>query len=462
MSSSKPTSALRNCSTFRTRFPTGQVHEDDIARLIIVASPTLPKSMGALHPAGSLYEKPLNLAKTAAHHDDFSNAMRDHGATVLNVVDILTMDADVDLKERVKLEQLAMECLTYRIDSDAVNTQAKKKQKLAPGAAASKAATKGLKKSDSGVGLSKSEVEYYVGDDYKRIVIKEMSHRQLADVILTSPTVTLHESFRDTGLTATYAFDPATNIVFCRDQQITTCRGVVMSYLASAQRNPEVRIMRFCLEKVGVNVIGAIADPGRLEGGDFIPAGKDLCLLGIGMRSNAEAAFQMMRNDWYGTRRVAVVKDELEKSQDRMHLDTVFNIISSKCVLMLEEMIGEASPTRRVVDEYVFDPAAAPDPITGRYRLLRSDVEFSAYIQAEGYTIIPVSGPEQLEYGCNGLNMGGGRLIAVNETVARRVAQTEAFEGSVRYLDFSGVTAMYGAAHCATQVVCRQPKEAAE
>lgn len=35
-----------------------------------------------------------------------------------------------------------------------------------------------------------------------------------------------------------------------------------------------------------------------------------------------------------------------------MHLDCVFSIVSDSVCIMLEEMMGESSPTRRLVDEY--------------------------------------------------------------------------------------------------------------
>lgn len=53
------------------------------------------------------------------------------------------------------------------------------------------------------------------------------------------------------GLNATYSFQPLSNLVYTRDQQITTCRGIVMGRLRSPQRNLEVSLMRFCLQKLG-------------------------------------------------------------------------------------------------------------------------------------------------------------------------------------------------------------------
>ena len=41
------------------------------------------------------------------------------------------------------------------------------------------------------------------------------------------------------------------------------------------------------------------------------------------------------------------------RTQDRMHLDCVFSIIGDDVCIMMDEMMGESSPTRRLVDEWV-------------------------------------------------------------------------------------------------------------
>jgi len=63
--------------------------------------------------------------------------------------------------------------------------------------------------------------------------------------------------------------------------------------------------------------VGEIRVPGFLEGGDFFPAGRDLALVGIGLRSNSEAARQLMDGDLLGTSRLAVVRDDFEQHQAR-------------------------------------------------------------------------------------------------------------------------------------------------
>lgn len=55
--------------------------------------------------------------------------------------------------------------------------------------------------------------------------------------------------------------------------------------------------------------------PGYLEGGDFFPLGKDLAMVGVGLRSNVEACQQLMDKDVLGTKRLAVVRDDFDKHQ---------------------------------------------------------------------------------------------------------------------------------------------------
>lgn len=76
--------------------------------------------------------------------------------------------------------------------------------------------------------------------------------------------------------------------------------------------------------------------------------------------------------------------------QDRMHLDCVFSILGDDTCLMLEEMMGADSPTRRLVDEWSRDEA------TGGYNLTRQNVEFSEFMEGEGYKIVPIKAEHQL------------------------------------------------------------------
>jgi len=88
-----------------------------------------------------------------------------------------------------------------------------------------------------------------------------------------------------------------------------------------------------------------------------------------------------MESDLFGTRRVAIVKDYFDQSQQRMHLDTMFNIISPKACLILDTTVGENSQQRRLVDEYVRGG-------DGVYRLERHDIEFSKYLTGTKFSLM--------------------------------------------------------------------------
>ena len=100
----------------------------------------------------------------------------------------------------------------------------------------------------------------YLGDDYKRAVLEHMSIEQLTDTLMINPTVHLSPSYRDTGLSASYTFQPLSNLVYTRDQQITGCKGIVMCRLRSQQRQLESDLMRFCFAKLGTTLSVALPD----------------------------------------------------------------------------------------------------------------------------------------------------------------------------------------------------------
>ncbi|PXF43088.1 Arginine deiminase [Gracilariopsis chorda] len=425
---------------------TGQSHENEYANVVIVCAPAiLSKMMGSLHPAGALYEKPVNIRLAKEAHQHLVAVLERRGVIVRDVRDILLERVNWSVGDRVCLENLAFKCLSYVFKED------------------SSAPANGSETDSSGEKKTINEASsYYVSDQYKQAVIEEMGKQQLVDIILTNPTVVISPSQRDTGFTATYQFEPLSNIIFVRDQQITTRKGIVMARLRSQQRQREVDIMEFCFRKLGLDVIGRIPHPGHLEGGDFFPLGEKLCLIGIGPRSDWAAVEYLMERDLLGTDTVAVVKDEFEQKQERMHLDTVFNILGDDCCIMLEEMMGADSRTKRVVDEYIVCQSADSESGSdsskriGRYILRRQDVEFSSFMRENGFTIIPVTDEEQLSYGCNILNLGNGDVISIERNTARRIACSKAFKGTIEYLDFTAVTCMYGGVHCATQVVSRE------
>merc|ERR1711904_170668 len=133
----------------------GQVHENDEAKVVVVCEPGLQKSMGALHPAAALYERFVNLEESVAEHANFRETLRKRGIKVLTVREILRHGLDSNLRCRIDLEDLAMEMLTYQADSGPGDKTPRTRDKL------------------------DKSLQETVSDSYKRKVLENMSPDQL-------------------------------------------------------------------------------------------------------------------------------------------------------------------------------------------------------------------------------------------------------------------------------------------
>lgn len=413
-------------------------HESDKAHTVIVHQPGMEVLLGLLHASGSLFEGPVSLEKARRDHETFVRALQSHGITVHRVRDVLALNADTNLNDRMELEACAREMLEYVFHP------------LGNPAAGHEA---------SGNNPSDQE-KHLLSPEYKQTCFSVFSTNDLIDTILMRPSVHLERSMYHPLALESIQTRPLSNLIFTRDQQITTRRGVVIANLKPLQRNgSECKLMEAVFKKLGIQPLGHIKFPGYLEGGDFFPMGADLCLIGTGVRTNEEAVRQLMENDWLGTRRVAVVRDLFDRSQQRMHLDTIFNVASEDVVVLLEPVMGSNSSIRRLVTEYTRNENSH------QYEVTRRDVEFAEYLRAEGYHIVPFSDEDQRRYGINFINLGNNTIISVDEPSARKLLSDDHFaqvnKGKIQVIDFSGITSLYGSAHCASQVL-RLPDEAKE
>ena len=93
--------------------------------------------------------------------------------------------------------------------------------------------------------------------------MKEMSTEQLIETIMIRPTVTLIPTNQHTGLTSEYSFKPLSNLIYMRDQQITTVKGIVLGCLKTPQRRLETAVMHFAFSKLGAPHTRAPAPPAR-------------------------------------------------------------------------------------------------------------------------------------------------------------------------------------------------------
>lgn len=397
------------------------------AQTVLVHTPGEEVLLGLTHPRAALFERPFSLEGAQQEHSNFICLMADNGLTVFRLIDVLLLGTQdprglpLAGKALTDLRELARSTLRYRSEA------------LPPKQAA-------------------------LQEKYRIDVIDKLHPRELISIILQQPTVTLASTGKqNTGLRAVYGADPLMNLYFTRDQVITTAKGLVIGHLNSTQRAPENRILRFAYEKLGITPLYQVTGSARLEGGDFIPAG-DTALIGQGLRTNAEAVRQLLQQQVFGTKRVAVVKD-FWKNQDQMHLDTYFNIIDEKLAVIVEERINQRNSDGFIVK--AADPAKKS--LVDLYELrgdgyvkVDSDIPFQQFVEKDlGMTLIPVTNADQLKYGINFLPLGGKKILAI-DGVSNAYKQRLAENGvNAVWMDFHNLTGGYGAAHCTTQVIQR-------
>lgn len=398
-----------------------QVSELDPAWLVFTHSPSLEIWAGSIHPLGSLYECAVTMDEAGEAHNNLVAALKAAGVPhVFSIPEILSRYASKEA-----LVDLAARSLLYKFEGNPSF-------------------------------LTPRELESF-SEEYKRkSVLTPKTPGELTSIILTRPTVVLKKSSPTNVLAvASIQMYPLSNLVFSRDQQIVTARGLVMGNLCTPQRAPESTLMRKCFEIMGVPSVGTIGTSGyegaTLEGGDFIPFSSDLAFLGVGVRTSYSAARQLMEQDLLGARRFAVVQDLWDRSQDRMHLDTVFNIVDEKNVIVWEYVI-DREDKRRVVDLY-----ERGSDNTGEYKLVKEGVDFVQFLRDEGFNIIVATDQEQIDYLINFVSLGRRKdgvidIISVHKGLEEKLKKAGVENVNVKFVEYRGITKMLGAAHCSTQV----------
>jgi arginine deiminase len=176
----------------------GQKAEWEHPKKILMHTPGDEIFMGVLHPEAALYEKPFSLKIADVEHLKYIERLRKHGAEVYRVVDVLR-EGTIDEQGRTTpspeldaLRKFAGEFLKF--DSSAIEEPDKSRQKK-----------------------------------YKKEILSKLTPYELIKIILQRPTIHLHQTDKNTGMSATYEVSPVMNLYFLRDQMITTAKGVVIA-----------------------------------------------------------------------------------------------------------------------------------------------------------------------------------------------------------------------------------------
>lgn len=374
---------------------------------ILMHTPGSELFNGVIHPSAGLFEGYFDVDKAAEEHRGYINILQKNGIRVHTVLGILN-EVGID-----SLRRLAENVLIYDIssipDEDAEKTE-----------------------------------------NYRQEVLLKMSRKDLIRCILLQPTVKLSKTDNNTGYEAQYIQNPLMNLYFTRDQSITTPRGHIICNMNSRQRMPETEIVALCYEHLGLKPVMRITGDGRMEGGDYIPAG-NISLIGCGMRTNDEGIRQMMEADAFGHDTVVVVRDH-KLWQKQMHLDTHFNIIDKDLCTMVSSRLNAqpADPEYNTCDIW------ARKPGTKEYTLWKRDQPFVEYMRGRGFQIIPIDYDDEMHYANNFLTIGPRHIVAVggqSEELQKRFSDAGV---NVEWIPLENLIEGFGAAHCMTQVLQRQ------
>ena len=410
-----------------------QPSESSPAKTIIVHVSKMESFICSLNPAASLYEDVTDEEDIRKCFNELREYLKTKEIKLITVEEALLMNEE-------ELMKLAKESLNYERETE-IKEDNKRKESM-------------------------EEYKIYSSDEYKEKVIKKFKKSNIINIILTRPTMKLKHIDKDTYIESTsIIFKPVGNIVFCRDQQITTKKGVIIGSSRTSQRKYENIIMKQVFKNIGSDIIGEIGNNGYLEGGDFFVAREDLCMLGVGLRTDMNAANYIMKNDLLGTRYMAICYDENDLDQQRMHLDTYFNILNDNNVLVIDfDEVKKEEKKEKNIDRkvYYYDNNIDIKEINsdnkdinnkiGEYKLIKIYDSFYKFLDDMKFNYIKITNKEQKEYMINFLNIGNNTVISVNKNLEQKLKDNNINCIHVQYFNCQPNLNMYGGMHCMTQV----------
>ena len=416
-----------------------QPSESTPAKVILVHISKMESFICSLNPAASLYEDVTDEDEIRKCFNELGEYLKTKNIKLITTEEILLLNENELMK--LAKDSLNYERETIKLEEEEENNNKKRKDSF-------------------------KEYENYSSDEYKENVLKKFTKKNLINIILTRPTIKLKHIDTDTYIESTsITFNPLGNIVFCRDQQITTKKGVIIGSSRTSQRKYEHIIMKQIFQNIGANIIGDLRGEGYLEGGDFFVAREDLSMLGVGLRTDMNGAKYLMKNDLLGTRYMGICLDENDLDQQRMHLDTYFNILNDNNVLVIDfedvkkEEKKELNIDRKVyyydnnkdIKEIESDNKNIDNKI-GEYKLIKIYNSFYKFLDDMKFNYIKITHKEQKEYMINFLNIGNNTVISVNKNLEKKLKDNNINIINVQYFNCQPILNMYGGMHCMTQV----------
>jgi len=344
--------------------------EWDVLKKIVIHRPGMEMFFGLLEPYSSLYERAFSRISARREHEMLENILKHE----FNIEVIKLKHAIIETANKVpivkkELIDLARDTIEYTGDKEAIQR-------------------------------AKEQFE----DSIKYL---DISH--FFNILILNPSLNfvVDKGSRNVQLNITKR-QPLANLYFMRDQQFVTDSGIVLCRLAKPARRRETIVTKFFWEKVmGLSLLHEMQDPGTIEGGEFIPMGK-FALVGVGDRTNRNAIDQLLKLD-LKIEEIGVVRQPMHPlvpsehpdPMINMHLDTYFNVASSKVVVGCEMLIKQAK-----VEIYKNEGA-------GNFKKIKKEINLYEYIKEKGFEVINITTLEQMCYASNFLCIKDGLILAV-------------------------------------------------
>ena len=215
-----------------------------------------------------------------------------------------------------------------------------------------------------------------------RAFLESLAPRKLAEFIIGGlATTDLPDDFRPDYLALArehtgvreYLMPPLPNTLYTRDTTCWIYRGVTLNPLYWPARHDETLLMK-AIYTFHPDFAGATiwwGDPEQdwglatLEGGDVMPVGNGVVLIGMSERSSRQAITQVAAALFEHGAAERVIVAGMPRLRAAMHLDTIFTFADRDCVTTFPEIADGIHPfTLRPGDKTRVDVTEEKDPFT--------------------------------------------------------------------------------------------------
>ena len=156
----------------------------------------------------------------------------------------------------------------------------------------------------------------------------------------------------DASVSGDLLVPPLPNFLFQRDPSSWIFNGVTLNPMAKPARRPETAFMEaiyrhhpiFAGEDFKIWYGGVESDwgPATVEGGDVMPLGKGVAMIGMGERTSPQAVSMIARELFKAGSASLVLAVMLPRSRSYMHLDTVLTMVDRDAVTLFPNVVDGA------------------------------------------------------------------------------------------------------------------------